>query len=69
MIRYIEMGLAALRSLVAIDSTETDDEWDRLALVCAVERVRSMQLAYEIQELTRMGLAAQACYDSLALTR
>jgi len=69
MIRYIEMGLAALRSLVAIDSTETDDEWDRLALVCAVERVRSMQLAYEIQELTRMGLAAQARYDSLALTR
>ena len=58
-----------LRALVAIDSTEVDSEWDRLALVCATERVKSMQLAYEIQELTTACLAAQARYDSLALTR
>ena len=69
MISYILRGLAALRSLVAIDSVETDDEWDRLALVCAVERVKTMQLAYEIHKEYKAGMAAQARYDSLALTR
>ena len=55
-----------LRSLVSIEENEV---YDDLVLVCAVERVKTMQLAYEIQELTMMGLAAQARYDSLALTR
>ena len=58
-----------LRALVAIDSVETDEEWARLALVCAIERVRSMQLAYEIQDEYKNGVAAQARYDSLVLTR
>lgn len=58
-----------LRALVAIDSVETDEEWARLALVCAIERVRSMQLAYEIHKEYKDGVAAQARYDSLALTR
>ena len=56
----------ALRGLVSIAEC---DEYDELMLVCAVERVRTMQLAYEIQMLTEQGLAAQARYDSLALTR
>lgn len=58
-----------LRALVAIDSVESDEEWDRLALVCAIERVRTMQLAYEIHKEYKEGVAAQARYDSLALTR
>jgi len=58
--------LSWLRALVAVDSTESDSEWDRLVLVFAVERVKSLRLAYEIQTLTEQGLAAQARYDSLA---
>ena len=66
MIKYIEQALRGLRGLVSIAEC---DEYDELMLVCAVERVRTMQLAYEIQKELDERIQAQARYDSLALTR